>query len=107
MKFANESFFLVCALLLGGLFISALPYFRKNKLSYFNYYWLIALGLHVTAYGFFAIASSTSFALLTLANTFFCAGYFFLALFCASINQKSVKKIAFLSPVFFLSLIHI
>jgi C4-dicarboxylate-specific signal transduction histidine kinase len=102
MKFANESFFLVCALLLGGLFISALPYFRKNKLSFFNYYWLIALGLHVSAYVFFAIASSTSFALLTLANTFFCAGYFFLALFCASINQKSVKKISFLSPVFFI-----
>jgi len=102
MKFANESFFLVCALLLGGLFISALPYFRKNKLSYFNYYWLIALGFHVVGYGFFAIASSTSFALLTLANTFFCAGYFFLALFCASINKKSVKKIAFISPLFFI-----
>ena len=102
MKFANESFFLVCALLLGGLFISALPYFRKNKLGYFNYYWLIALGFHVVGYGFFAIASSTSFALLTLANTFFCAGYFFLALFCASINKKSVKKIAFISPLFFI-----
>ncbi len=101
MKFANESFFLVCAILLGGLFISALPYFRKNKLSYFNYYWLIALGFHIVGYLFFAIAPSSSLALLTLANTFFCAGYFFLALFCASINQKSVKKIALISPVFF------
>lgn len=46
MKFANETFFLVSTILLGGLFVSFLPHLTATRHSEKpNYYWLISLGL--------------------------------------------------------------
>ena len=102
MKFANETLFLVFSLLLSGLFISAIPYFRKRKVSNFNNIWLLALGLNIFAFLCFASASSISPFLLTIANTSFFAGYFFLGLFSRAINQRSTQLLARVSPLLFL-----
>jgi signal transduction histidine kinase len=102
MKFANEALFLVFSLILGGLFISAIPYFRKRKVSNFNNIWLLALGLNIFAFLCFASASSISPFLLTIANTSFFAGYFFLGLFSRAINQRSTQLLARISPFLFL-----
>jgi signal transduction histidine kinase len=102
MKFANEALFLVFSLILSGLFISALPYFRKCKVSNFNNIWLLALGLNILAFLCFASASTISPFLLTIANTSFFAGYFFLGLFSRAINQRSTYFLIRLSPLFFL-----
>jgi signal transduction histidine kinase len=102
MKFANEALFLVFSLILSGLFISAIPYFRKRKVSNFNNIWLLALGLNIFAFLCFASASSISPFLLTIANTSFFAGYFFLGLFSRAINQRSTQLLARVSPFLFL-----
>jgi signal transduction histidine kinase len=102
MKFANETLFLVFSLILSGLFISAIPYFRKRKLSNFNNIWLLALGLNIFAFLCFASASTISPFLLTIANTSFFAGYFFLGLFSRAINQRSTQFLARISPFLFL-----
>ena len=101
MKYANEALFLVFALLLSGLFISAIPYIRKNSIPNSNHYWLVALGSNIIAFLCFASASTISPALLTIANTFFFAGYYFLALFTRAITHKPTKKLAQISPVIF------
>jgi signal transduction histidine kinase len=102
MKFANETLFLVFSLLLSGLFISAIPYFRKRKLSNFNNIWLLALGLNIFAFLCFASASTISPFLLTIANSSFVAGYFFLGLFARAINQRPTQFLSRLSPLLFI-----
>jgi signal transduction histidine kinase len=102
MKFANETLFLIFSLLLSGLFISAIPYFRKRKVSNFNNIWLLALGLNILAFLCFASASTISRFLLTIANTSFFAGYFFLGLFSRAINQGSTQFLTRVSPLIFL-----
>lgn len=102
MKFANEALFLVFSLLLSGLFISAFPYFRKRKVSNFNNIWLLALGLNIFAFLCFALASTFSPFLLTIANTSFFAGYFFLGLFSRAINQRSTQFLSRVSPLLFI-----
>ena len=72
MKFANETFFLVSTILLGGLFVSFLPHLTATRHSEKpNYYWLISLGLISISFGVFAIAPFTFIALLVFANTLF------------------------------------
>jgi signal transduction histidine kinase len=102
MKFANEALFLVFSLLLSGLFISAIPYFRKRKVGNFNNIWLVALGLNILAFLCFASASTISPFLLTIANTSFFAGYFFLGLFSRAINQGPTQFLIRVSPLMFL-----
>lgn len=102
MKFANEALFLVFSLILSGLFISAIPYFRQRKVSNFNNIWLLALGLNILAFLCFASASTISPFLLTIANTLFFAGYFFLGLFSRAINQRSTQFLTRASPLLFL-----
>jgi signal transduction histidine kinase len=102
MKFANEALFLVFSLILSGLFISAIPYFRKHKVSNFNNIWLLALGLNIFAFLCFASASTFSPFLLTIANTSFFAGYFFLGLFSRAINKGSTQFLIRVSPFLFL-----
>lgn len=102
MKFANEALFLIFSLILSGLFISAIPYFRKRKVSNFNNIWLLALGLNILAFLCFAAASTISPFLLTIANTSFFAGYFFLGLFSRAINQRSTQFLTRVSPILFL-----
>ena len=103
MKYANEALFLVFSLLLSGLFISSIPYFRKSRLRNFNNLWLIALGLNIIAFLCFASASTISPFLLTLANTCFFAAYFFLALFSRSINSGATKRLVRISPFIFIA----
>jgi len=103
MKYANEALFLVFVLVLIGLFVSSIPYFGRRTSSNVNNYWLIALALNIGAFLFFASASSIDPVLLTFANTFFFAGYFFLFIFCRALNDQPVKKIAIISPLLFLA----
>jgi signal transduction histidine kinase len=102
MKFANEALFLIFSLLMSGLFISAIPYFRKSKVSNFNNIWLLALGLNILAFLCFASASTISPFLLTIANTSFFAGYFFLGIFSRVINQRPTQFLTRVSPLMFL-----
>jgi signal transduction histidine kinase len=102
MKFANEALFLIFSLILSGLFISAIPYFRKSKISNFNNIWLLALGLNILAFLCFASASTISPFLLTIANTSFFAGYFFLGLFSRTINRCPTQFLIRVSPFLFL-----
>ena len=102
MKFANEALFLIFSLILSGLFISAIPYFRKSKISNFNNIWLLALGLNILAFLCFASASTISPFLLTIANTSFFAGYFFLGLFSRTINRRPTQFLIRVSPFLFL-----
>jgi len=103
MKYANEALFLVFVLVLIGLFVSSIPYVGRRTTSNANNYWLIALALNIGAFLLFAAVSSVDPVLLTFANTFFFAGYFFLFIFCRALNDQSVKKIASLSPLLFLA----
>jgi signal transduction histidine kinase len=100
MKFANETFFLVSTILLGGLFVSFLPHLTATRHSEKpNYYWLISLGLISISFGVFAIAPFTFIALLVFANTLFIAGYIYLGIFSRSLNQAIGKKVIYAAPV--------
>lgn len=103
MTYANETLFLAFAVVLAGLFISSLPYFSDNSLGKANHYWLLAIGLDICAFLLFAAASTVDLILLTFANAFFFASYFFLLIFFRYLNDHSVKKIVSLSPLFFLT----
>ena len=48
--------------------------------------WLTALTLTATSFTLFAVASTISLTLLTLANTFFIASFIYFGLFCRSLN---------------------
>ena len=103
MKYANEALFLVFVLVLAGLFISSIPYVARRTSSNTNNYWLIALGLNISAFLLFALGTTVDPILLTFANSFFFAGYFYLFIFCRALNDKPVKKLVSLSPLLFLA----
>lgn len=102
MKYANEALFLVFSLILSGLFVSSIPFIRKNNLTNCTPYWLVALSSNIVAFLSFASASTISGFLLTIANTFFFTGYFFLALFCRALNKKPTQKFSRIFPILFL-----
>ena len=93
MKFANEIFFFVSALILWGLLFGSRSLFREVKVGQPEKFWLIALALMATAFTLFAFASITSLALLTLANTCFIANFIYLGLFCRSLNKPIPKYV--------------
>jgi signal transduction histidine kinase len=98
MKFANEAFFFVSTILLGGLFFSFLPHLKATRQSERpNYFWLISLGLIATSFGMFAIAPFTHIAFLVLANTLFFAGYLYLGIFSRSLNKPISKRVLLLA----------
>lgn len=100
MKFANETFFMVSTLLLGGLFFSFLPHLKATRRSEKpNYYWLISLGLIASSFGVFAAAPFTYIELLVLANTLFFAGYLYLGIFSRSLNTPIRKNVLYLAPM--------
>ena len=103
MTYPNETLFLAFALVLAGLFISSTPYFSNTASGMGNRYWLLAIGLDICAFLLFATASTVGLFLLTFANTFFFASYFFLFIFCRHLNDKPVKKLVSLSPLLFLA----
>jgi len=103
MTYTNETLFLAFALVLAGFFISSIPYFSNAGMGKANHYWLFAIGLDICAFLLFAAASTVDLLLLTFANTFFFASYFFLFIFCRYLNDQPVKKLVSLSPLLFLA----
>ncbi len=93
MKFANEIFFFVSALILWGLLFGSRSLFREVKVGQPEKFWLIALALMATAFTLFAFASTISLSLLTLANTCFIANFIYLGLFCRSLNKPIPKYV--------------
>jgi len=92
MKYANEMFFLVFALILWGLVYGSRFILRPDKASQPEKLWLTALTLTATSFTLFAIASTMSLFLLTLANTCFIASFIYFGLFCRSLNSPIPKK---------------
>ena len=86
MKYANEIFFLVFALILWGLLYGSRFILTIGKTSQPEKLWLTALTLTATSFTLFAVASTISLTLLTLANTFFIASFIYFGLFCRSLN---------------------
>jgi signal transduction histidine kinase len=93
MKYANEIFFLVFALILWGLLYGSRFILSTDKTSQPKKLWLIALTLSATAFTLFAIASTISLFLLTLANTCFIASFIYFGLFCRSLSIPIPKKV--------------
>ena len=107
MKYANEIFFLVFALILWGLVYGSRFLLKPDKASQPEKFWLAALTLNATSFTLFAVASTISLSLLTLANTFFIANFIYFAFFCRSLNGPISKKtniIAFAGLLIFASL---
>jgi signal transduction histidine kinase len=104
MKFANETFFLVFALVLWGLLYGSRFILTLGKASQPEKFWLIALTLTAVSFTLFALASTISLALLTLANTCFIANFIYFGLFCRSLNgpvPKSVNMIVLVGLLVF------
>jgi signal transduction histidine kinase len=93
MKYANETFFLVFALVLWGLLYGSRFILTLGKASQPEKFWLIALTLTATSFTLFALASTISLALLTLANTCFIANFIYFGLFCRSLNGPVPKNV--------------
>ena len=92
MKYANEIFFLVFALILWGLLYGSRFLLTFGKPSQSEKLWLIALTLTASSFTFFSLASTISLSLLTLANTCFIANFIYFALFCRSLNRPIPKN---------------
>ena len=92
MKYANEIFFLVLALILWGLLYGSRFLLTFGKPSQSEKLWLIALTLTASSFTLFSLASTISLSLLTLANTCFIANYIYFALFCRSLNRPILKN---------------
>ena len=107
MKYANEIFFLVFALILWGLVYGSRFILKSDKASQPEKFWLTALTLNASSFILFAVASTISLSLLTLANTFFIANFIYFGFFCRSLNGPIPKKaniIAFAGLLIFASL---
>ena len=96
MKYANEIFFLVFALILWGLLYGSRFILTLGKASQAEKLWLIALTLTATSFTLFAAASTLSLSLLTLANTCFMASFIYFGLFCRSLNGPVTKNVHFI-----------
>jgi hypothetical protein len=93
MKYANEIFFFVFALILWGLLYGSRFILTQDKTSQSKKLWLTALTLSATSFTLFALASTTSLSLLTLANTCFIASFVYFGLFCRSLNIQIPKNV--------------
>ena len=87
MKFANEIFFFVFALILWGLLYGSRFLLTSGKASQSEKLWLTALTLTAVSFTLFAAASTISLSLLTFANTCFIANFIYFGLFCRSLNS--------------------
>jgi signal transduction histidine kinase len=92
MKYANEIFFLVFALVLWGLLYGSRFILTLDKSSQPEKLWLTALTLTASSFTLFAAASTISLSLLTLANTCFIASFIYFGLFCRSLNGPIPKN---------------
>ena len=93
MKYSNEIFFFVFALVLWGLLFGSRFILKSNKAGQSEKLWLTALTLTATSFTLFALASSISLFLLTLANTCFIASFIYFGLFCRSLNVPVPKYV--------------
>jgi len=96
MKYANETFFLVFALIAWGLLYGSRFILTLGKASQAEKLWLIALTLTASSFTLFAAASTLSLSLLTLANTCFIASFIYFGLFCRSLNGPITKNVNFI-----------
>jgi signal transduction histidine kinase len=96
MKYANEIFFLVFALISWGLLYGSRFILTLGKASQAEKLWLIALTLTASSFTLFAAASTLSLSLLTLANTCFAASFIYFGLFCRSLNGPITKNVHFI-----------
>jgi signal transduction histidine kinase len=96
MKYANEIFFLVFALIAWGLLYGSRFILTLGKASQAEKLWLIALTLTASSFTLFAAASTLSLSLLTLANTCFIASFIYFGLFCRSLNGPITKNVHFI-----------
>ena len=96
MKYANETFFLVFALIAWGLLYGSRFILTADKTSQPKKLWLTALTLTATSFTLFAAASTLSLSLLTLANTCFIASFIYFGLFCRSLNGPVTKNVHFI-----------
>jgi signal transduction histidine kinase len=95
MKYANEIFFFVFALILWGLLYGSRFILKVDKTSQPKKLWLTALTLTATSFTLFALASTITLSLLTLANTCFVASFIYFGLFCRSLNVPIPKNVNF------------
>ena len=102
MKYANEIFFLVLALVLWGLLYGSRFILSSDKDTQSKKLWLTALTLTASSFTLFALASTISLFLLTLANTFFVASFIYFGLFCRSLNASIPKNVNILVIAFLL-----
>jgi signal transduction histidine kinase len=93
MKYANEIFFFVFALILWGLLYGSRFILTADKTSQPKKLWLTALTLTATSFTLFAAASTITLSLLTLANTCFVASFIYFGLFCRSLSVPIPKKV--------------
>jgi signal transduction histidine kinase len=93
MKYANEIFFLVFALILWGLLYGSRFILTMGKPSQSEKLWLTALTLTAFSFTLFAAASTISLALLTLASTCFIASFIYFGLFCRSLNNLIPRNV--------------
>jgi signal transduction histidine kinase len=96
MKYANEIFFLVFALISWGLLYGSRFILTLGKAGQAEKLWLIALTLTASSFTLFAAASTLSLSLLTLANTCFIASFIYFCLFCRSLNCPITKNVHFI-----------
>ena len=102
MKYANEIFFLVLALVLWGLLYGSRFILNSDKDAQSKKLWLTALTLTASSFTLFALASTISLFLLTLANTAFVASFIYFGLFCRSLNASVPKNVNILVIAFLL-----
>ncbi len=93
MKYANEIFFFVFALILWGLLYGSRFILARDKADQSKKLWLTALTLIATSFTLFALASTISLSLLTAANTCFVASFIYFGLFCRSLNVPVPKNV--------------
>ena len=93
MKYANEIFFLVFALILWGLLYGSRFILMSGKADQSKKLWLTALTLTATSFSLFALAPAISLFLLTLANTTFIASFIYFGLFCRSLSTPISKNV--------------
>jgi len=101
MKYPNEIFFLIATIILWGIVAASKPLVNRSKLFQSESYWLLAIALTASAYSFFAVASSLSLVLLTLANTCMVASSLYMALFCRYLRNTEASTFKW-SPLFVL-----
>ena len=99
MKYPNEIYFLIATIILWGIVAASKPLINRSKLFQPESYWILAVALTASAYSLFAVASSLSLVLLTLANTCMVASSLYMAFFCRFLRNSEASTFKW-SPLF-------